>query len=30
MAEVHIRKRTYRSGKVSYEYYFEAASVNGE
>lgn len=30
MAEVHIRKRTYRNGKVSYEYYFEAASVNGE
>lgn len=30
MAKVHIRKRTYRNGKISYEYHFEAASVNGE
>lgn len=30
MTDVHVRKRTYRNGKISYEYYFEAASINGE
>lgn len=30
MIELHVRKRTYKSGKATYEYYFEAASIDGE